>query len=162
MFPYDNWWRWYIGGRHAHLIEATEEHLDVFQDPYRSVLKDRAGRMRWALKVRLFFMVLLNLGLIATAAAWVATFVEGMAEIEAGLKQVASIAGAGTLLLTGLWLLATRYLGQLEADMVASMTLGSPGGPPPSERERLKIEALEDDSEPPWRPITDRTRRKEG
>lgn len=162
MFPYDRWWHWYIGGRHAHLIEATEEHLDTFHEPYRSVLKDRAVRMRWALKARLFVMVLLNLGLIATAVAWLATVVEGLADLESGLKQVASVAGASTLALTGLWLLATRYLGQLEADMVASMTLGSPGAPAPSAEDRLEIEALEDDSEPPWRPITDRTRRKEG
>lgn len=146
MFPFASRWRWWSSPGYLHLVEAIESHIDEFEDPFRKVLRNRARRIRIALNVRLVVLVLLNIGLVATGLAWAARVLPGLAEAQGWLTTLAGSLTGISVVLTLVFLLVSRYLGQLQADVVASMVLGTPGGPYIGEEEREAVAALEDES----------------
>lgn len=134
MFPYESWFAWHSKTGYLHLVEAIEDQTDRFAEPYQGVLERRARRMRAGVTIRGVVLVFLNLGLLATAIAWIASVLPGLADLRAFVSQLARALTGISLLFTGLFVLITRYLGQLQADMVAAMALGTggPGDPGPS------------------------------
>lgn len=127
MFPFQSRWQWLLNSGYAHIVEATEDQIDLFQDPYKDILEDRAKKMERALRARGVVLVLVNLGIIAAVVAWFALFVPEAGRLEALFSTLAGSLTGISIVFTALWLLLTRYLGQLQADMIASMALGTPG-----------------------------------
>lgn len=144
MFPFESRWRWWTSPGYLHLVEAVEDRLDDFQEPFRAILSNRAKRMKIALNARLAVLVLLNIGIAASALVWAARFgVPGLAEARGWLDTVARSLTGFSVALTVVFLLISRYLGQLQADLLASMVLGSPGATWMSEQEQARLERLE-------------------
>lgn len=125
MFPFDSRFSWHTKTGYLHLVEAIKGHTDRFAEPYQTVLQARAKRTRWAVTLRGVVLVLLNLGLIATGVAWLATVLPILADIRSVVGTFARALTGLSLLLSGMFLLITRYLGQLQADIVAAMALGT-------------------------------------
>lgn len=125
MFPFHSRWEWYAKTGYLHLVEAIEDHLKDFASPYSEVLERRADGIRYALKVRLVVLVLLNIGLVVTAAAWIASVVPGVGELRELIQRLARLTTGLTFVFTGLFVLISRYLGQLQADIIAAIALGT-------------------------------------
>ena len=146
MFPFERRWQWFARNRYAHLFTAIHGHLEDFHEPYRSVLRDRARKMRVAMPVRTALVFLLNIGILATTAAGVLNVLGLLEPFQPLLTSIARASAGTSLAFLALVLLATRYLGQLEADMVAAMALGAPGNPVPDDTVRSKVIGLEGDA----------------
>lgn len=145
MFPFESRWRWVLHSGYLHLVEAIEERMDLFHEPYRSILERRARGLRVAVSARTVVLVLLNIGIIARIATEVLAFLPAV-ETTGTISAIATSLTALSLVFTGLFLLLSRYLGQLQADAVACMALGTPGAPPVDASEEERLRGLEDDS----------------
>jgi hypothetical protein len=142
MFPFPSRWQWWRAPGYLHLVEALEEHVEDYDQPFRGILRNRGRRIRLALNLRTGVLVLLNLSLLGTALAWGARVVPGLAEARYWIRVAGSLTGL-TAATTVAYLLLVRYLGQLQADLLAIMLLGGPGGPTIGEEERQRLARFE-------------------
>ncbi len=143
MFPFESRWRWLFSTGYLHLVEAIREHMESFEEPFDEILRDRAKKTERALRVRAGVMVLLNLGLIATTIAWVSRFVPILGDVETVASTLAASLTGLSLLMTALYLVISRYLGQLQADMISSMALGTSIGAQLAPEELARLRKLE-------------------
>lgn len=143
MFPFESRWRWLFSTGYLHVVEAIREHTNEFREPYRQILEDRADRIKRTLRLRVAVILLLNLGIITTILAWAAQFFPALSGIRSLVNTVAGSFAGLSLVLTGVFLLITRYLGQLQADIISSMALGTPSGPILDEQARARLDELE-------------------
>lgn len=130
MFPFESRWAWLRHPGYLHLVEAIESSIDRYEEPYRTILKRRAGQLQFGVRVRGVVLFFLNIGLLATAFAWLGTVVPIAGEVKALVETIAKALTGFSLLLTALFVIMSRFLGQLQADVIASMALGT-GGPIP-------------------------------
>lgn len=145
MFPYHTSLGWHAKTGYLHLVEAIDDHMQDFASPYSEVLEKRADRIRLAVRVRLIVLIFLNIGFVVTAAAWIASVVPALADARELVQQVARLTTGLTFLFTGAFLVLSRYLGQLQADVVAAMALGTGWQEEgPAEREQLISRASEE------------------
>lgn len=155
MFPYHSRLTWHARTGYLHLVEAIEDHTKDFTSPFSEILERRADRIRAGLKVRLGVLVLLNLGLLATGFAWIATILPVATEVRELVQSIAQALTGVSILLTGAFLVISRYLGQLQADIVAAMALGT-GWPPGSDFQAQRLEEAMDPDVGGWtEPIDD-------
>lgn len=143
MFPFESRWRWVLKTGYLHLAEAIEDRLDVFHEPYRSILKSRAKGLQVAVSARALILVLLNVGVVVMIAAWVAALFPELGWARAWLSTLAGSLTGLSLLFTVFFLLITRYLGQLQADVIACMALGTPGAPELNAEEQDRLRDIE-------------------
>ena len=119
VYPYRSRLRWFLGNRYAHLIRALDQRRNI-QD---SVLEARIDAMRWWNQVRFIVLVLLSLGLAAAAGAWIVRVMPAFETAVEAVTRVAAFASAASGVLTLAYLFVLRLLGQLEADILAILTL---------------------------------------
>lgn len=145
MFPYHSRFWWHARTGYLHLVEAIDDHMHDFASPYSEVLEKRADRLRVAVRVRLIVLIFLNVGFVVTSAAWIASVVPGLAEARALVQQVARLTTGLTFVFTGAFLILSRYLGQLQADIIAAIALGTGWKEEgPAQREKLIERAKEE------------------
>lgn len=134
------------------MVEAIEERMNLFHEPYRSILERRARGLRVAVSARTVVLVLLNIGIIARIATEVIAYLPAW-EPAGVISTVATSLTAFSLVFTGLFLLLSRYLGQLQANVIACMALGTPGAPPLDQEEEKRLRGIEKRaSEAGWLP----------
>lgn len=145
MFPFHSRLGWHAKTGYLHLVEAIDDHMHDFASPYSEILEKRADRLRFAVRIRLFFIVLLNVGFIVTAAAWIASVVPAFEEAREAVQQLARLTTGITFAFTGAFLVLSRYLGQLQADIIAAIALGTGWQEEgPAQREKLIERASEE------------------
>ena len=120
MYPFDSRLRWLFSGQWGHILAALDRRPHWRDD---EVLADRADALQFWNRVRSAIMVMLSLGLIATAIAWFARFLPGATEAEEATNVVAASLSSVTGFLTVLYLFLTRLLGQIETDIWARMVI---------------------------------------
>lgn len=125
MFPYRNRFQWVRNNRQAHFIEITHDHLHRVQEPYQAVAALRTAAMRKWLKVRAVLFALLYFGLIASVAGFILDQLPDAPFLEASLDLVNSIARTLTGVFTVALALVIRYIGQLEADIIGCLAVGT-------------------------------------
>jgi hypothetical protein len=125
MFPFESRWSWHAKTGYLHLVEAIDGHTDRFAQPYRKILEKRAARLRVAVTARAVAFVLLNVGLIATGVTWIASVLPALAEFEGLVRRMARALTGFSVLMTVTLLLLLRYLGQVQADIIAAIALGT-------------------------------------
>ncbi len=123
MYPFKNSFLWHVKGRTHHLIEATEQAMGEFKPARQKRLKRRISFMKRALFVQLVVLVLLYIGVAATAASLLG---RAFAELEGAADALGAVAAAtapasGALFLV--LLLVRRTLGQLDADLIMLVSL---------------------------------------
>lgn len=119
-----------------HLVYATQTHLASLDAPYRQEAELRAHRIpRW-LRVRLVLLILLSPSLLATASGALLQILAVPDDLERILDLVVSIAGAASLLLGILFLLANRLIDQLEKDLIACLALGTTTSAPRAKKRK--------------------------
>ncbi len=144
MFPYESRWGWLTRTGYLHLAEAIAEKSHAFQQPYQSVLERRAQGIRVALKVRLVVIVLLNLGILMSVLASAAQVFPALGEAQGLLAPVAGlVSGIVVVALTMMYFLIARYLGQLQADIIACLALGTPCMPELPDGEKDEVREVE-------------------
>lgn len=121
MYPYRNRWRWFMFGRYAHLAKAINERKTPLQD---TVLESRVGAlMRWN-RIRFGVSLLLSLGILAAAGAWIAARLPSAETASVLLDDTAALSSAAAGVLTVAYLFFSRLLGQIEADILTILTVG--------------------------------------
>lgn len=123
MYPFNSTAAWFLKGRYAHLIAATEDKLTRFGVKRREQLQARIrGLKRWGL-AQVVVLVLLYLGAIATAVGFLARHVDLPTEVVDSLELMASRTAplAGALLVVVL--IIRRTLSQFEADLLMLVAL---------------------------------------
>ncbi|PSG97766.1 hypothetical protein BRD56_03780 [Thermoplasmatales archaeon SW_10_69_26] len=125
MFPFHSRLGWHAKTGYLHLVEAIDDHMQDFASPYSEVLEQRAESLRLAVRVRLFVILLLNIGFIVTAAAWIASVLPPLAGVRELTQRLARATTGITVVFTGLFVIISRYLGQLQADIIAAIALGT-------------------------------------
>jgi hypothetical protein len=125
MFPFENRREWHSKTGYLHLVEAIEGHTDRLAEPYREILDRRAARLRVAVTARAVLFALINIGLIATGVAWVASVLPVASELGTLVRHIARAMTGVSVILTVFLLVLLRYLGQLQADIVAAIALGT-------------------------------------
>lgn len=121
MYPFESRRRWLMAGRSAHLIEASRPLWAGGSDAMSQILARRARHLAIWLRVRLGLILLLSPGLVATLMGAIARRLEILEPIAEALDVLFVIAGSISLLLSLLFLVVTRTIGQLEADLIAAM-----------------------------------------
>jgi len=115
VYPYESRWKWLVSSRYNHILTALRMAPSERRD---SLLESRAEAMgRWD-RVRATVMVLLYAGVFGTAIGYAGNFVPAIKEALPFLAPIVRILGALTGLLTLLYLLVTRLLSQIEADIL--------------------------------------------
>ena len=107
-------------GRYSHLIRALDKRPTGLQD---TLVEERIDSLRVWNHARFLVSVLLSLGVIATAGAWVAKLLPAFATAIQALDHMIATTGTFTGLLTLLYLFLTRLLGQLEIDILTLLTI---------------------------------------
>lgn len=125
MFPFHSRLGWHAKTGYLHLVEAIEDHMQDFASPYSEILEERADRIRVGVTVRFFVIVLLNIGFVVTAAAWIASVVPALEELREVIQRLARLTTGITFVFTAAFLVISRYLGQLQADIIAAIALGT-------------------------------------
>jgi hypothetical protein len=122
MYPFESGsrLRWFFVGQWGHLLEAIERAGVAGADPR---LGRRTESLRFWNGVRSVFMVLLSLGVIGTAIAWFVELLPGAREAEEATNWVAASIRSITGVLTAIYFLLTRLLGQIETDIWALLVL---------------------------------------
>lgn len=114
MYPYKNRYRWLAAGRYGHLLQALKGH----SLRGKSVLAARLKAMRLWNRVRFVVLLLLSIGLVATAGAWIARYLpDAQATLDA-INSFTAVVGAASGLLTLAFLFLTRLLDQIEMDIL--------------------------------------------
>jgi len=138
MFPFHSRLRWHAKTGYLHLVEAIDDHLQDVASPYSEILEKRADRLRVAVRVRFVVIILLNIGLVVTAAACIASVIPALEELRGVIQRMARLTTGITFVFTGLFVIITRYLGQLQADVSAAVALGT-GWQEESQAQREKL-----------------------
>lgn len=114
MYPFPTRARWLIAGRYSHFVQALGQEKDV-HDP---TLAARLREMALWNKVRAVVLVLLSLGIAATLATAVANFLPAFNDAAALVDRLTAAASAVSSALTLVYIVLTRLLGQIEADIL--------------------------------------------
>lgn len=125
MFPFENRFQWIWNNRQVHFIEITHDHLDRVQEPYQAVVALRTAAMRRWLRIRAVLFALLYFGLIASVAGWVLDRIPDVPFLRDSLDIINSIARTLTGVFTVAVILVLRYIGQLEADIIGCLAVGT-------------------------------------
>lgn len=120
VYPYRERTTWILKGRYAHLVKALDNRRRPVQD---SVLEARVEAMRFWNRLRAGVIVLLSIGIAAAVAAWVASYMPTFDTALDAINRVTAAASAASGLLTLAYLFLTRLLGQIEADILAILTI---------------------------------------
>lgn len=124
MFPYEKRLKWHVRGPFKHLAEGIRGHPALFEKPHGDVLKRRIDRIEtWAL-VRALLLIPLSASIISTAGAFFVELVGGFGFAETAFSLFAKVASAGAALFGLAYLLATRHLMQLQADIMVLLAMG--------------------------------------
>jgi hypothetical protein len=120
VYPYRNRVRWFFASRYAHLVHALDKRRRPLQD---TTLEARTEAMRFWNRIHWMVLLLLSVGVAAVIASWVTRFIpafDAAAEaIDRGTTAASALSGALTLV----YLFVTRLLGQIEADILAILTI---------------------------------------
>ncbi len=125
MYPYRTRMAWLLGNRYAHLIRALNQRRGL-QD---TVLEARVEAMRFWNQVRFMVLLLLSIGIAAAAATWLAQYVPAFERAVETLSSIAKTISLISGVVTLAYLFVLRLLGQLEADILAILTLDRPSKP---------------------------------
>lgn len=107
-----------MANRYGHLVRAIEKAAPMKED---AVLAARVQSMRVWNRVRSTVIFVLSIGLAAAVAAWLARYLpqfDPAVDALDALNDLAATASALSGILTIAYLLLTRLLGQLEADIL--------------------------------------------
>ena len=117
---------WLLGSRYGHLVRALDHRRRQLQD---STLEARADAMRFWNRVHAAVLILLSVGLAAAAAAWIAKVLPSFEAAAEAVDRLAFVTSVSSGALTLVYLFVNRLLGQLEADILAILTIDFERGP---------------------------------
>lgn len=120
MYPYRTRSRWLLSSRYGHLVRALDKRPRSLQD---TTLEARVAAMRFWNRIHAVVIVLLSIGLAGALAAWVARVLPAFDPAAEAVDQLTVITGTASGVLTLAYLFVTRLLGQLEADILAILTV---------------------------------------
>lgn len=123
MHPFPSRLQWFLKGRHAHVIAATEEKLHRLGIERRERAQARIASMRRLALAQLPLLVLLYIGAIATATGALVGILGLPDETVDAMQYVAARAAPLSGVLLVAVLLLRRTLSQLEADLVMLVAL---------------------------------------
>lgn len=125
MFPFTNRFQWHWRNRQYHLIAVTHDHLHRIDAPYRAVVALRTAALKRWLRVRAVLFALLYFGIIASVAGWLLDRVPDTAFLSTSLDTINSVVRTMTGAFTVVLLVTMRHLGQLEADLIGCLAVGT-------------------------------------
>lgn len=120
MYPYRSRLSWLMGSRYGHLVRALDHRRRQLQD---STLEVRVDAMRFWNRVHAAVLILLSLGLAASVVGWIARLLPSFDPAAEAAVALTRIAGLVSGALTLVYLFVNRLLGQLEADILAILTI---------------------------------------
>lgn len=116
MYPYDNWWKWVLKPKQAHLVDALEDRPGIFDGPEGEALRLRLAGIRTMLKVRAGLLALLSFSVVAAVVSWLVWALGEGAEVAAAVETARTWVSAWAGVTWVLYLLTMRTLQQLEID----------------------------------------------
>ncbi len=124
MFPFESSWRWYWKTGYLHLVEAVEDNLDEFEEPYRSILEKRAKGLKVAVAARATIIGLVVVATLLAALGGAAALLPGWAAQYGVAAIVTAVLALVVTFSSIFFIIVSRFLGQLQADVLACMALG--------------------------------------
>lgn len=106
--------------RFAHLVKALDQRNGGPQD---SILERRTEAMRIWNRARFLVLTFLSIGIAATVAGWIAQFLPVFDTAADAVSRLTATASAFSGVLTLAYIFLTRYLGQLEVDILTILLL---------------------------------------
>lgn len=119
MRPYRNRLQWNLKARPFHLIDGLEPAVERLSSRARRLFRARSADLRRTMKVRLVVLILLYIGVIASAVAWVTQVVPAFQVFLDVLKPLSRVLSGLSIVFLGAMILLQRRVAQLEADLVA-------------------------------------------
>ena len=120
MYPYRDRTRWLLANRYGHLVQALDHRRRPVQD---TTLEARVEAMRFWNRVRALFVLLISLGLLTAASAFLAQSLPAFDKAFVAIGRVAAAASTLSGVFTLVYLFVVRLLGQLEVDILTILTL---------------------------------------
>lgn len=115
MYPYDTAWKWWLRGRHRHLIDGIHKRHDLLAADKHGRLDRRMKAVRIWLIVRVVVLVILSFSIVASIAT---ALLGWISPAETAIAVFRRIAGSLTTVFSLLYFLTLRILGQLEIDIL--------------------------------------------
>ncbi len=118
MRPYRNKLEWNLKGRPYHLIDGLMPAAQQLHGEVYDAFLVRAAMMRRTLRIALALLILLYVGVVASAITLIVPYFAAAETLVDILQSAARITGSISLILLGAYLLLRRRVAQLEADLV--------------------------------------------
>lgn len=126
MYPYDRAWRWWASNRFKHLVDGIDAVHDLDLKGNR-LLRNRIHQMRRWLVARAVLTPFLFTSVISAAIGLILGVLGVQEETAHALQLFRTLSNTFAGVFAALWFFANRTMGQIEADLLLALTVGTTG-----------------------------------